>query len=118
MDKMSWVLTAALAAAVIFMLMRSGGDTSGEEAARLVAEGAVLVDVRTPGEFNGNAIAGAINVPLQVLPQRLSSVGEKSAPVVLYCRSGARSSTAKGILLKAGYTNVHDLGSIGNWPSN
>lgn len=99
------------------MFSRGGSSAvvTGDSARALVAAGARLVDVRTPPEFHDRHLPGAINVPLQTLASRLGALGAKDAPLVLYCRSGARSSQAAAMLRNAGYTAVHDLGSIGNW---
>ena len=75
----------------------------------LKKSGAILVDVRSAGEFaNGNA-PGTINIPLQELGSRLGEI-PKSAPVVLCCASGTRSAIAKLMLKKKGYQNVHNIG--------
>lgn len=74
----------------------------------------VLIDVRTPEEFNSGHIAGAINIPVQELPQRLAEV-PTGQPVVVYCRSGSRSATAAQILDEAGYEAVYDLGGVIQW---
>ncbi len=73
----------------------------------------VLIDVRTPEEFERRHIPGAINIAVQVLPQRLNEVPKDKA-VVLYCRSGSRSRYAAQLLKQAGYTEVYDLGGIGD----
>jgi phage shock protein E len=67
-----------------------------------------LLDVRTPEEYDEGHIAGAVNIPVQVLDQYLSSVPE-DRDVVLYCRTGNRSQVAMGILNQAGYQNVYDI---------
>lgn len=85
------------------------------EAHALVANGAKLVDVRTAAEFAAGHVAGAVNIPVQDLENRLGELGDQSAPVVLYCRSGARSSRASGILKKAGFSSVHDVGAMSRW---
>jgi rhodanese-related sulfurtransferase len=74
----------------------------------------VLIDVRTPEEFGSGHIPGAINIDVQVLTQRLQDI-PRDRPVVLYCRSGNRSATAAGMLQRAGYGEVFDLGGIGAW---
>ena len=61
-----------------------------EEARRLVADGAHLVDVRTPQEYDRDALPGAINVPLQSLLVGIQQL-EKNKPIILYCASGMRS---------------------------
>lgn len=79
-----------------------------------VEAGAVLLDVRTPGEFNSGHIEGAINIPVNELESRMSEL-PADKEVVVYCRSGARSSSAKRILESKGITQVYDLGSISRW---
>ena len=88
----------------------------GTEAKRLVAAGALLLDVRTPAEFVGGHVPGALNIPVQVLGTRLAEVGPKARDVVVYCQRGGRSARAAAELRQAGYT-VHDLGGIASWGS-
>ncbi len=114
---MSKLLVAAalvlVAGAVSSCAKRNSVPTNDPHA--LVAGGAKLVDVRTPGEFASEHLPGAINIPVQQLSARLSSLGDKDEPIVVYCRSGARSARAAKILIQAGYSTVHDLGSLNNW---
>lgn len=81
-------------------------------ASRLVAEGAMLLDVRTPQEFATGAAKGAVNIPVQELAARVSEL-PRDRPIVAYCRSGARSSSAVASLVRAGY-DAHDAGGLGN----
>ena len=74
----------------------------------------LLVDVRTPQEFESGYIEGAVNIPLQELAQRAGELPQDQ-PVVLYCRSGNRSSTAARMLSNAGYQQVYDLGGVQDW---
>lgn len=83
-------------------------------ARELVANGAVLLDVRTPDEFAERHIPGALNIPVHELPARLSELEANALPVVVHCRSGARSAAAAQLLRRAGY-EVLDIGGIGNW---
>ena len=79
----------------------------------LIAAGAVLVDVRTPGEFAGWHPKAAINLPLQSLSTSIQQkVKDKSKTVIVYCHSGSRSGAAKKILQNAGYTQVVNAGSL------
>lgn len=66
----------------------------------LLANGAVIVDVRNPGEFAQGHIRGAINIPLGQLTGKISSLKNKT--VITCCQSGIRSSAAKSSLIKAG----------------
>lgn len=85
------------------------------DAHQLVAQGAALVDVRSPAEFAAGHIEGAINIPVEELPGRLAEVGPHEKPVVLYCRSGRRSANAAALLRQAGFQSVHDIGAMSNW---
>lgn len=76
----------------------------------------LLLDVRTPEEFATGHIPGAVNISLQTLESRLSSI-PADQPVVIYCRSGNRSATAAQILAAAGYPNIYDMGGILAWQS-
>lgn len=102
-------------AAVLPLAACASGANASTEAHRLVAEGAVLLDVRTPQEFADGHLEGAINVPVQVLERRLDEVGPKDRPLVVYCRSGGRSATATSLLRSSGFTSVHDLGAMSSW---
>lgn len=73
-----------------------------------------LIDVRSKEEFKSGHIPGAMNIDVQALMQRLDDV-PKNKPVVLYCRSGNRSGQAARLLQQAGYTDIYDLGGIGDW---
>lgn len=81
---------------------------------QLVAQGALLLDVRTPAEFREGHVPHALNVPVQELPMRLNEIGPTSRPVVVYCRSGGRSAQATQLLTRAGYT-VRDIGPMHAW---
>jgi len=76
----------------------------------LKKQGAILVDVRSAGEFASGNAPGTINIPLQELASRLSELPRLS-PVVLCCASGTRSGVAKLLLMKNGYRNVHNIGT-------
>ena len=84
-----------------------------EEARKLVAEGAHLVDVRTPQEFAQGALPGAVNVPLQNLLAGMQQL-EQEQPIIFYCASGMRSQQAAQALSLFGRAVVHDLGGINN----
>jgi rhodanese-related sulfurtransferase len=81
---------------------------------QLVAQGALLLDVRTHAEFHEGHVPHAVNLPVQELAGRLHEVGPTSRPIVVYCRSGGRSAQAAQLLTRAGYT-VRDLGPMHAW---
>ena len=73
-----------------------------------------MVDVRSPAEFANGHVAGAINLPLSELAERVTSVlPQRDAPLVLCCVSGARSDVAAQWLRAQGYTQVANGGSAG-----
>jgi phage shock protein E len=68
-----------------------------------------MLDVRSPGEFAMGHVRGALNVPLDQLPQAIEQVvPDKKAPLLLYCASGARSGMACSILQQMGYKDVRN----------
>lgn len=104
---------ALLVAAMYFF---APGDVSAVNAQSLVAEGAVLVDVRTPEEFVAGHIEGARNIPVDSLNARLADLGPPaSTTVVVYCQTGSRSTQAARTLRDAGFTSVHNLGPMSAW---
>jgi rhodanese-related sulfurtransferase len=78
--------------------------------AQLVKEGAVIVDVRSKGEYAGGHIKGSINIPVDQLKANLGRLPYKEKAIITCCASGMRSGSAKGILESSGYTNVHNGG--------
>lgn len=77
----------------------------------------IIIDVRTPDEFNSGHIANSINIPLDIIEKTvLDNYPNKAEKIYLYCRSGNRSSQAAKLLVNKGYTNVYDFGGINNWP--
>lgn len=82
-----------------------------DKARRLVAEGAQLVDVRTPQEFSRSSLPGATNVPLQGIHHAHQHL-HKDKPIVVFCASGKRSAQAQSALKSMGFSGIHNLGSI------
>ena len=107
---------ADAAASAGAVMPKSGRIKPNQYQSAFVETGAphLLVDVRTPQEFNSGYIEGAVNIPLQELAQRADEIPQDQ-PVVLYCRSGNRSSSAAKMLASAGYEQVYDLGGVIDW---
>ena len=81
----------------------------------LAAKGGQLIDVRTEAEVAQGVIVGAIHIPLHLLPLRATDILQ-DRPVVIYCRSGARSAQACAFMASKGYENMHNLaGGIMAW---
>lgn len=77
----------------------------------------LILDVRTPREFNDGHVPGAINIPHTELSDKLDQViAHKHKPIVVYCQSGRRASVAQSILTKAGFDQVlHLEGDMAGW---
>lgn len=78
---------------------------------------AILLDVRSPQEFNEGHLSGAINIPLYDFKKKLNKLPNKESLIIIYCTSGHRSKQAKEKLEKMGYENVYHLknGLDGMW---
>lgn len=73
-----------------------------------------LIDVRSPGEYAGGHIEGALNLPLDRLAQTIArAVPDPATPLLLYCQSGMRSGMACQLLQQLGYTQVRNGGGVG-----
>lgn len=84
---------------------------------KIINEGAIMVDVRTEAEYNEKHINGSILLTLDTIDEAsvANVIDSKDTPIIVYCRSGNRSSQALSKLEALGYTEVYDLGSIDNW---
>jgi rhodanese-related sulfurtransferase len=78
--------------------------------AQLLQEGAIILDVRSKGEFEGGHIKGALNIPLDQLRNNFSKLKDKNKPIITCCASGMRSASARSILISGGYTSVFNGG--------
>jgi rhodanese-related sulfurtransferase len=76
----------------------------------LMAKGAMIIDVRSPGEFSQGHIKGAVNIPLDSLTNKMGKLKDKSQPIITCCASGMRSASAKGMLKSNGFAEVHNGG--------
>lgn len=80
--------------------------------AQLVKDGALILDVRSKGEFSGGHIQGSLNIPVDQLSNHLCKLKDKDKPIITCCASGMRSASAKSLLLANGYKHVYNGG---NW---
>ncbi len=87
-----------------------GGNSNNGNLAKLVNDGAFLVDVRTPGEFAEGNVKGSVNIPLDQVQNQLAKFRAKEN-IVVFCRSGNRSGQAKSILEQNGFSNVTNGGT-------
>jgi phage shock protein E len=75
----------------------------------VLSEGGQLIDVRSPVEFSQGSLNGAINMPIENF-QYLKDDIDTDKPVLLYCRTGARSEMVKKYLNQLGFDHVHNIG--------
>ena len=111
---MNWTiaLVAFVVAILVILLLKRLGQISPATARAYLADGALVIDVRSPGEFASGHLPIAINIPLPEIeagvPRR---VADKSKVLLLHCQSGMRSGVACKKLKRLGYTNTFNLGS-------
>jgi len=112
------VLVFGAALVLYFAWKRFGPNraASGTVIREKIAGGAIIVDVRTPGEFSSGAYPKARNIPLDVLGSKLDKLGAKDKSIVVYCASGSRSVPATKILKAAGFTDVTNAGGLHSMP--
>lgn len=112
---MNWTsILAVFAVLALFILLKRMGQISAKDAQQHLKDGALLIDVRTVGEFSSGHLPGAINIPLDqmktAVPRR---VKEKNKVLLLHCQTGMRSGAAKHKLKGMGYAKAFNLGSYG-----
>jgi phage shock protein E len=108
-----WLACIGAAFVTVFVLKRMS-FVSPETARQHLQQGALVVDVRSTGEYQGGHLPGAVNIPLgelqEALPRRAT---DKQQVLLLHCLSGTRSGIARRQLKSLGYQNVFNLGSYG-----
>jgi phage shock protein E len=112
---MNWTLILMIVAVVGALIwMKTVGQISGAEALARLKAGALVIDVRSPGEFNSGHLRSAVNIPLGELETGVpKQVKDKDQVLLLHCASGARSALGVKKLKGLGYANVFNLGSYG-----
>jgi rhodanese-related sulfurtransferase len=119
--KIYWLSTLLMVIA-IFLAACSPATTTGlalevdvEEAYSLREQGAFILDVRQPEEWEAGHIPDATLIPLGELENRVSEIPQDET-IVVVCRSGNRSATGRDILLDAGFTDVTSMGGgMNDW---
>ncbi|WP_158135505.1 rhodanese-like domain-containing protein [Vibrio navarrensis] len=110
MSKLNWK-----SACLTLLLLTPCGPLLASERAEIawemVESGALLIDVRTAEEFASGHLEQARNIPLSEVATGFRAI-DKSQPIVVYCRSGNRSSIAMQALVKQGFINVHNGGGL------
>lgn len=90
------------------------GSTGTNRIKQVLAQGGVIIDVRSPVEFAEGHAKGAINIPLDQLKLSTNQLKSYQKTIILCCGSGLRSSQARLVLLENGITNICDAGSWRN----
>ena len=75
-----------------------------------------IIDVREDYEYKSGHLPNSYNIPLGDINSISLNNFSHTSTIIVYCRSGNRSSTAANLLIKLGYENVYDMGGITNWP--
>ena len=112
---MNWITLLIVAVVVAaFLTISKASQISAKDATGYLKNGALVIDVRTPGEFSSGHLTNAINFPLDEIETALpKQVKDKSQVLLLHCASGMRSGLAQKKLNSLGYTNAFNLGSYG-----
>ncbi len=119
-------LFIALAVVIVMLVYSYVGDklagytaVNSDEAVRLYNQDAFLLDVRSASEYQSGFIGEAENISSTDIRQNLTQIAShKNDPVLVYCQSGGRSSSVARLLVKEGFTQVHNLsGGIMTWKS-
>lgn len=92
--------------------MMARRNTQSAATSKTVSNEPLIVDVRSTGEFYGGAYPGAVNIPLDELPNRINELGDKNRDITLYCASGARSAYGQQVLQQLGFSNVKNGGGL------
>ena len=82
-----------------------------KEIAALLDKGAIVIDVRTPFEFQKGHMPGSVNIPLDSLDRQFKLLKVKKRPIITCCRSGHRSGLAQSILKENGFQTFNG----GSW---
>jgi phage shock protein E len=82
----------------------------GTDFKALAEAGAVIIDVRSPQEFDRGHIKGSKNIPVNIIQREMNAIKKLNKPVITVCQSGARSGMAKSVLKAAGI-EVYNGGS-------
>lgn len=109
--KLCKLIISTLSLLMLLMSATAQASKRAEVAWQMIENGALLVDVRTPAEYQSQHLDGAVNLPLSSVPTAFKDI-DKDQLVVVYCRSGNRSGQALNYLVQKGYTRVFNGGGL------
>ena len=98
----------------LWVTLRGRTDTAALES--YYTQGALVLDVRTPGEFRRRHARDARNIPVDELQARIGELGDPQK-IIVYCKSGMRSARAAGLLREAGF-DVLDMSRLTSFPDD
>ena len=107
---------------VVFIVFKMIGNITGKKispakAKEMMNDDVVILDVREKYEYASGHIKNAVNLPLGSVQTNVGKVvKDKEKTLLVYCASGARSSSATRVLHSLGYKNAYDFGGIASWP--
>ena len=109
-----WSCTAAAVCGCACGNAENNSDgTQAEQSAPNDMSSVILLDVRSPEEYASGYLQGALNIPHDRIEAEIAAVvPDKSAQVILYCRSGRRANTALETMRAMGYANVSNYGGL------
>ena len=111
---MDWkALTVFIVAITAVILWKRMSLISVDVARKYLREGAIVVDVRSAGEFQADHLPNAVNIPLGEVNRLPQMVKDKNQVLLLHCLSGTRSGMATGKFKAMGYSHVFNMGSLG-----
>ena len=113
-----FVILGLLLGTEVMRKLRGIAAVNPTEAIQLVNHAnAVLVDVRTAGDYKSGHIAEARNIPTKELSERVKELNKfKEVPVILYDQNGQQAGSAGNTLKKQGFATVHTLkGGLAAW---
>jgi rhodanese-related sulfurtransferase len=116
-NKILWVITAVLGLMLAMQQLQASQGVDVKTAQSMVSQGALLLDVREPGEYAAVHAVNAKLLPLGQVESRLQELEAfKDQPVAVICRSGRRSAQAVAMLQEAGFTQVVNVqGGTSAW---
>jgi len=119
-NKATIIIAVILASLLGMQQLMPAGGVDVKQAQIMSQQGALLLDVREPGEYSAVHVPNAKLIPLGQVSSRLKEIeAYKDKPIVVMCRSGRRSAQAVTILREAGYTQVSNVnGGILAWESD
>lgn len=111
---MDWTIALAIFAALAaFLVFKRMSFISPAAARKHLAEGALVIDVRSPEEFRDGHLSKAVNIPLGELAAEVPRhARDRNQVLLLHCHGGGRSELARTRLKRLGYPNSYNLGSL------